>query len=157
MSRLIISQASVASLPSLNRLLVRAVQKYFTYFPESVRNQVIKEHSVKNLLLAALDPRRVVLVARMDGEIVGYSIGAAPTTGPAQLFWLYVEPAHRGDNIGLSLLSRTLKLLAKRGADSVSIATHDHRRYYERQGFKFVRKSVVEGVNMDVMEFRMKS
>src|SRR5262249_50682668 len=118
--------------------------------------RVIGEHTVRNLLRATVDPRRVVLVAKNSRDIVGYAIGAAPLTGPAQVFWLYVSPSHRGSNIGLSLLSRMLHLLAKRRASDVPIATHEHRRYYERHGFEFVRQAEVDGVPMDILTIRLK-
>jgi predicted N-acetyltransferase YhbS len=157
MTNIVISEASLTSLPALNRLFVNAVHQHFEYFPEPVRKSVIRDHSVWRLSLATVDPRRVVLVAKQDKHIIGYAIGAAPKVGPAQLFWLYVEPEHRGSNTGLSLLSRMLKLLGAKGAAEVSIATHDHRRYYERQGFKFVRNTVIDGVNMDILSFKLKA
>ena len=152
-----IHEASILSLPALNRLFKSAVEQHFQYFPPSVQQRVIEEHSVWRLTLGAVDPRRVVLVARANRRIVGYAIGAAPKAGPAQLFWLYVEPDHRGKNTGLSLLSRMLKLLGAKGAAEVAIATYDHRRYYERQGFKFLRQAEVDGVTMDILTFKLKA
>jgi ribosomal protein S18 acetylase RimI-like enzyme len=157
MGRLIIAPAPLTSLPALHRTFVRAVNQHFTYFPEQVRAQVIRDHSLYRLLLAAAHPRRILLTARRGDRIVGYAIGAAPKQGPAQLFWLYVEPDQRGSNIGLSLLSRMLKLLAEHGASVVSLATHDHRRYYERQGFKFHHRTVQNGVQMDILTFKIRA
>lgn len=155
MSRINIAQAGLLSLPAVNRLFSHAVEAHFTYFPQAVRKRVIQEHRLSKLFLATLDPRRVILIARQGGRIVGYCIGAVPTTGPAQMYWLYVEPDSRGANIGLSLLSRMLKLLAAKGAQEISLATHDHRRYYERQGFKFREKTMVDGVEMDILTFKV--
>ena len=156
MGRLTITQCSILQLPALHRTFVRAVEEHFGYFPPEVRAQVIRNHSLRNLFLATLDRRRVLLVALQDGRLIGYAIGAAPTTGPAQLFWLYVEPDQRGRNTGLKLLSRMVKVLGERGARVVSLATHDHRRYYERQGFKFHHHGVQDGVAMDILTFRIK-
>lgn len=153
MSHITINQANLTSLPALNRIFVHAVEKHFGYFPPDVRTRVVGEHNLARLARAKLDPRRVLLLARSDEEIIGYAIGAAPKTGPAQLYWLYVDPAHRGANIGLSLLSRMLKILAEKGAQEVSIATYDHRRYYERQGFKFRSQATVDGVVLDILTF----
>jgi ribosomal protein S18 acetylase RimI-like enzyme len=136
-------------------LFSQAVCKHFSYFPPEVQKSVIKDHSVLKLMLATIDQHRVILVARQRGRIIGYAIGAAPSTGPAQLFWLYVDPDFRGANTGLSLLSRMLRHLQAKGARVVSIATHDHRSYYERQGFKYVKKTIVNGVKMDILNFRL--
>lgn len=155
MSKIKIQSASPRSLLALNRLFAEAVVGHFDYFSSQVQRQVVRDHSVVKLLLATVHPRRVILVARHGNRIIGYAIGAAPATGPAQLFWLYVDPDFRGANTGLSLLSRMLKTLAQKGASEVSIATHDHRKYYERQGFKFVENKRVHDVDMDILKFRL--
>jgi N-acetylglutamate synthase-like GNAT family acetyltransferase len=134
----------------------RAVREHFAYFPDDVQQRVIREHSLARLLRARIDRRRVVLVARRRGQLAGYCIAAVPPSGPAQLFWLYVEPEHRGTNTGLSLLSRTLQQMEKRGADSIFLATHDHRRYYERQGFKYSHSEQQHGIDMDIMSFAVR-
>jgi ribosomal protein S18 acetylase RimI-like enzyme len=155
MSRIVIAPASVMSLYALNRLFANAVGTNFAYFPPAIQKSVINDHSVFRLILGTIDRHRVILTARADGKIIGYAIGAAPAIGPAQLFWLYVDPSFRGANTGLSLLSRMLRHLQALGAEIVSIATHDHRAYYERQGFKFIKRTLVNGVKMDILNFRL--
>jgi predicted N-acetyltransferase YhbS len=150
-----IRQASVASLPALNRLFTAAVDGHFGYFPPEVRQRVIREHSVGRLLKATLDSRRVILVAWRDNKIIGYCLGSAPKVGPAQIYWLFVDPDYRGSNIGLNLLSHMLKLLAAKGAKTISIATHDHRRYYERQGFKFLKNTTIDSVKLDILTYKV--
>jgi len=157
MKQIIIKEASLLSLPALHRLFRGAVESHFTYFSPGVQRRVIRQHSLPRLVLAAIDTRRILLLAKSGARIVGYAIGAAPATGPAQMYWLYVDPHYRGANIGLSLLSRMLKILGEKGADIVSIATHDHRRYYERQGFKFKHKTLVDGVKMDILLFKIRA
>jgi ribosomal protein S18 acetylase RimI-like enzyme len=153
-SRIVITAAPATSLAALRRLFADAVVAHFSYFPAPVQRRVIRDHSLLQLVRAKIDPKRVILVAKSGRQIVGYAIGAAPATGPAQLFWLYVDPNYRGANTGLTLLSRMLRVLASKGASEVSIATHDHRSYYERQGFKYVESKEIDGVNMDILVFR---
>ncbi len=155
MSRITITPASILSLPAVHRLFAHAVDAHFTYFSQATRRRVIADHTIAKLARAALDTRRVVLVAKAGGHLIGYCLGAVPATGPAQIYWLYVDPDHRGANIGLSLLSRMLKALTDKGARTISIATHDHRRYYERQGFKFAGRSLIDGIDMDLLTFQV--
>jgi ribosomal protein S18 acetylase RimI-like enzyme len=155
-TRLIIAPVRTRELLQLKRLFEQAVRHHFTYFPKSTQQDVITSHSLGKLLRANLDPHRIILVARSGGRIVGYCIGAVPRSGPAQLFWLYVEPEFRGTNTGLSLLSRTIKLMESRGAADVFIATHDHRGYYERQGFKHQSRVTQHGIPMDIMAFQIR-
>jgi len=141
---------------ALRRLFARAVKNHFAYFTPSVQREIIAGNSFLRLARGLLDSRRVILVARTRRELIGYAIGATSRSGSAQLFWLYVDPDYRGANTGLSLLSRCLKHLSARGARAVSIATRDYRKYYERQGFKFVKKAVVSGAEMDILTFIFK-
>ncbi len=143
------------AIPALNRLFIEAIHQHFTYFPVSYRHQVIRDHRPLKLLMAAINPRRIILTAYHDGAMVGYAIGSVPTNGVGQLYWLYVAPERRGENTGLALLSRMLKLQQQRGAHQVILSTHDHRRYYERQGFTQIETRHVDGVDLDIMSFRM--
>ena len=153
----VITPLKLRSIPALNRLFTEAVRQHFTYFTEEAQHRLIKDHSRLRLLMAYIDPRRTILTAHCDGLLVGYAIGSVPRGGAGELFWLYVDPAQRGANIGLSLLSRMIRLQEQKGAKTVTLSTHDHRRYYERQGFVFVRPETVDGVSMDVMQFKLGS
>jgi ribosomal protein S18 acetylase RimI-like enzyme len=156
-TKIVIAPVRVRELFTLRRLFARAVREHFAYFSPQVQKEIVANHSLLRLTRAAFNDRRVVLVARTPQKIIGYAIGAAPVTGPAQLFWLYVEPDYRGANTGLSLLSRALKQLSDTGAEVVSIATRDYRKYYERQGFKFVTRTIVHGTEMDILTFEFKN
>ena len=142
-------------IPAVHQLFVQAVRQHFGYFDEAVQNQVIHDHRPLKLALAKVHKRRLVLSAHYGGELVGYAIGAVPTGGHGQIYWLYVDPSRRGKNTGLALLSRMLKLQRALGAYEISLATHDHRRYYERQGFSWREAELVNGVRMDIMTFRL--
>jgi N-acetylglutamate synthase-like GNAT family acetyltransferase len=157
LSRTIITEASLIHLPALSRLFAEAVRVHFAYFPAEIQDRLIREHGLYNFAKAVIHPRRIVLVARQGRRIIGYALGHVPESGEGQLYWLYVDPAHRGQNTGLSLLSRMLKTQGRKGAHQVMLATHDHRRYYERQGFIFVENQQVDGVPMAVMTFRLGS
>jgi len=155
MQNTVIEEATVASLPALNRLFTEAVNAHFSYFPAGVRRRVIQEHSVRHLFQAVLDGRRAIVIARRGNNLIGYCLGAAPHRGPAQIYWLYVEPNYRGSGTGRHLLEKNLDILKKKGARNISIATHDHRGFYERQGFVFVKKTEVDSVDMDILTYEV--
>lgn len=136
-------------------MFVVAVRSHFAYFPVLAQERVIRNHRQFKLLLAAVHPRRVILTACHGGEMVGYAIGSVPKNGQGQLFWLYVDPSRRGKNTGLALLSRMLRVQQQLGAVNVTLATHDHRRYYERQGFVWRDSCSVDDVRMDIMTFNL--
>lgn len=155
MNRITITEAGLADLRALRRLFVAAVRAHFSYFPKPVQDRVIRDHGLLHLAKAIVHPRRTILVARNGRRLVGYAIGALPTHGSAQLYWLYVDPDCRGRNIGVSLLTKSLKDLSRKGAGEVALATHDHRVYYERQGAVWYESREVDGVPMDVMIFHV--
>jgi len=150
----IIIPIKLRDIPALHRMFVSAVRSHFAYFPAIEQDQVIRNHRPLKLLLAAIHPRRIILTAHHGGELVGYAIGSVPKNGKGQLFWLFVDPSRRGRNTGLTLLSRMLRMQSQLGATEVSLATHDHRRYYERQGFVWCDAYPVDGVRMDIMTFK---
>ncbi len=153
MGQPVIKETSVTALPALGKLFARAVDQHFTYFAEPVRTAVKRNHSFSRLLKARADRRRVILTAIYEGRIIGYAIGAAPKNGPAQLFWLYVEPDYRRYGVGRALLRAMVAALLARGAATIAVATYDHRNFYVHQGFEFVRSTPIDGVKMDVLKY----
>lgn len=118
-------------------------------------NQVIADNNLRQLYKAWLLPRRILLGAwTAQGELVGYVIGSV-VNSDAQLYWLYVAPETRGKNVGLRLLTRMCRESSRRGARRLALSTHDHRAYYERQGFKHRARRTMHGVPMDIMELQI--
>jgi GNAT superfamily N-acetyltransferase len=153
MGQPVIKETSLSALPALGKLFARAVDQHFTYIAEPVRAKVKRNHSFAQLLRARADRRRVLLTASYEGRIIGYAIGAAPKEGPAQLFWLYVEPEYRRFGVGRALLKAMVQTLISRGARTIAVATYDHRDFYAHQGFTFVRSTPIDGVKMDVLKY----
>ena len=151
--KIVIKRLPVSRLNDLHRLFAAAVRTSFTYFDDEVQTRTIRDHSPRRLLQAVINPRRIVLSAWRGDELMGYAIGSVPRDGSGQLYWLYVAPSGRGSNTGLALLSRLLRRERELGAHSVTLATHDHRHYYERQGFRYLENRLVEGLPMDIMRY----
>jgi GNAT superfamily N-acetyltransferase len=93
------------------------------------------------------DPDAFVLVAEIDGALVGYALVTfhdaddSHRTGDrfAELQSLLVLDDHRGEGIGSALLHAVYERVRARGAEEMIIgvlATNDRvRRLYEREGF----------------------
>ena len=152
-NKIIIQRLPLLQVVSLRQLFTDAVHSSFTYFNQSVQDKTIRSHSSRHLVSAIINPRRVILTASMGKTLIGYAIGSVPKGRAGQMYWLYVVPGVRGQNTGLALLSRLLKAERALGAETVSLATYDHRNYYERQGFRFIETTTVDGVKMDIMRF----
>lgn len=90
------------------------------------------------------DPRSafahdVVLVALVDGTVVGCLAVTAPAGGQAEVKRLWTAPAFRGRGIASRLLGTALADAAERGADTVRLSVWEWRTgaiaLYERFGF----------------------
>ena len=94
----------------------------------------------------------VILVAELDGKVVGYTYGGMEgwdymqLRGPAgALYDIVVDPAYRGHGIGRVLLDRVVAELAARGAPRVVLSTAEQnvaaQRLFARAGF---RRTMIE-------------
>jgi putative acetyltransferase len=75
--------------------------------------------------------KRTVLVAEMDGDVVGYMTMSAEGMVPA----LYLSPLARGQGIGTMLLDRAKALSPAKVELTMFEPNHAARRFYEREGF----------------------
>lgn len=97
-------------------------------------------------VLAAHQVAGGLLVARLEGELVGFatfsvergSFELDATRGLLSNLW--VEPAHRGRGIGSALLSAVESALADRGVEICHLeamaANEAARRFYRRHGYE---------------------
>jgi N-acetylglutamate synthase-like GNAT family acetyltransferase len=154
-TKLVIRPLRLDMIPRFHRLFHEAVELHFSYFPEAERRRVLKNHSRYKILLAIISPKRIILTAHTNGKLTGYAVGNVPDSGSGQLYWLYVDPDQRGNNVGLALLSRMIRMQADKGAHDIYLVTHDHRKYYQRQGFKFVKNVEEAGVKLALMRFKV--
>ena len=82
----------------------------------------------------------VVLVAEVDGEIVGFaSCGRERTNHPlytGELYALYIRPSHQGQGLGHKLVQESTKELLAQGHQALLILVladnHSARGFYER-------------------------
>jgi ribosomal protein S18 acetylase RimI-like enzyme len=94
-----------------------------------------------------LDPQWVVLVAEMDGAIVGYALGSLEPVNwkilareHGMIQDLIVAPEARGRGVGEALLKRMMRELRALGAERILLQTpvdnECARRLYEKLGFR---------------------
>ena len=76
----------------------------------------------------SVDPTRIVQVAEIDGQIVGFASGGRSRSGgppghPGEVYALYVHPERQGQGIGRALLQAVAAVLAERGLVPIVIWT----------------------------------
>ncbi len=89
------------------------------------------------------DRRVVVLLARLDGEVVGSLTLVVFELLTGVRSWIedvVVDEARRGAGIGMALVTEALRLATEAGARSVDLTSRPSReaanRLYERAGFR---------------------
>ena len=98
------------------------------------------------------DQNDVVLVAERDGQVIGYTYAGIEgydymsLRGPAGVLYdIVIDPAHRGQGVGRTLLDTTMAALEVRGAPRVVLSTAERnesaQRLFARAGF---RRTMIE-------------
>jgi ribosomal protein S18 acetylase RimI-like enzyme len=97
------------------------------------------------------DPVRDILIAEIEGEVVGYTmlvfaepsdpdVAAALTVRPSiELSKFYVLAGHHGQGIASALMTETIAASQERGAAAVWLGVNEENaranRFYEKNGF----------------------
>ena len=112
-------------------------------------------------------PGTAVFVAEEEGEVLGFSMAGAPREPlagyDAELFAIYVLPAHQGRGLGRRLLFAAAAAMAAAGRRSWFLWTlRDNpaaRGFYERLGGSLVaeRTAVVEGTSVQEVGYGWES
>jgi ribosomal protein S18 acetylase RimI-like enzyme len=86
------------------------------------------------------DPQRAVLVARQDGQIVGYAMLIRGANGDAELSKIYLLADFHGTGLATMLMDAALATAADWGAHSVWLGVNQEnqraQRFYLKSGFK---------------------
>ena len=138
-----ISKATEDDLP----IILRFIQDLADY--ERLRDKcVATEEKLRQTLF--VDPRAAeVLIARIDGEAVGFTLFFhSYSTFLAQrgiyLEDLFVDPAARGNGVGFALLSSLARLAIERNCGRVEWAVLDWNQlaidFYERMGAQHMKE-----------------
>lgn len=100
------------------------------------------EKRKQSLLAEAKGGRLCIIVAHDPAEArdVGYCISTLKADGQGEVDSLFLEPSHRGQGIGESLMDKSLAWLDENGATEkiLSVVTGNERvhGFYERYGFE---------------------
>lgn len=145
-----------SEIPSLTRLFHEALSDDFGYFPHQIARQVRRENSLPRMIVSHLKPGRVLAVVAESGRVVGYAIASAEDPRRSQLYWLYVRPSHRGQGLSRQLMEFAHQELKTKGSQVVQLVTHDFADYYRSYGYNLVGRYPIHGVEMHLMELRLK-
>lgn len=150
----LVRPATSADVPTLGRLGALLVQEHHDYDAHRFIGATAStsDHYGSFLGEQVAEPDVVLLVAEVDGQVIGYAYGAIEgydymaLRGPAAVLHdLIVDPDHRGRGVGRALLNAVVAALSARQAPRVVLSTaarnEPAQRFFERAGF---RRTMVE-------------
>jgi ribosomal protein S18 acetylase RimI-like enzyme len=140
------TSADAAALGRLGKLLVQTHHEFDAtrFLPPSPRT----EEGYGSWLVSQIREKDViVLVAELEGEVVGYAYAGVEghdwmsLRGPAGVLHdILVDPAHRARGIGSELLAEVLRSLEERRVPRIVLSTaflnQQAQRLFERAGFR---------------------
>lgn len=152
------SQTTIKKIPvhhggRLHYLFDRALEQDFAYFSPAYRQNVRYTNSRLKMQIGTIHPKRLFLGLYNNGELNGYSISSVQPGMQAFLYWLYIAPDMRKQQLGNTLLHETEAHLKTRKVDTISLITHNQQRFYERNDY-ILNKILTEvdaGVDMYLM------
>jgi ribosomal protein S18 acetylase RimI-like enzyme len=149
-----IRRAAPADLPAVGRLGALLVAMHHDLDPRRfLAATPSTELGYASFLGTQLEePNVIVLVALLDGDVVGYTYAGnegrdyMALRGPAGVLYdIVVDPSYRERGIGQALLAATLATLKEHGAPRVVLSTAERnesaQRLFARAGF---RRTMVE-------------
>lgn len=144
----VVRDATVEDAAGIARVHTRTWQRAYDHvFPTHRLAGLVEEHRAEQWRewLSSPRPRRHVLVADMDGDIVGFaSVGPSedPEANPdvvGELYAIYVLPEAWGRGLGRALMTELLARMRGEGfREAILWVLEDNprtRRYYERAGW----------------------
>jgi len=82
---------------------------------------------------------RLVRVAELDGELVGFSVLLEPSEGACELDGLFVEPGRMRAGVGRRLMEDATRIARERGAARIDVVAHPQAvAFYRAVGFTTV-------------------
>ena len=154
MSETIIRAATESDLEAVGRLGALLVKSHHDFDPKRfIASTPQTPQGYASFLATQLnEPKVVILVAELEGKVVGYVYAGIEgrdymaLRGPAgAIYDILVEPKHRSIGIGRKLLKSTIDELEQRGARQIVLSTADQnesaQRLFACEGF---RRTMIE-------------
>lgn len=151
---ILIRRATPADAPTLGRLGALLVKTHYDFDQRRFIAPTPQTAPGYGSFLASqlTEPNIVVLVAEVEGDVVGYTYAGIEgrdwmsLRGPAgALYDILVDPSIRRQGIGRKLLEATVAALKSLGAPQIVLSTADRneaaQRLFERAGF---RRTMIE-------------
>ncbi|MFB6184384.1 MAG: GNAT family N-acetyltransferase [Haloarculaceae archaeon] len=143
-----VRQAVLADRPAIRDVARRSLTHSYELDDAAIVHAIEEWYSEDRLATKLDDDHRLILVAEVDGQVVSFSESEFGNSGGANVLWVHVDPAYRGQGIGPDLFDETERTLREMGAThlSASVLAHNEvgNEFYRERGFDLVDQYEVE-------------
>jgi len=143
-----IREARVRDRPAIRDVARRSLQASYSLDATAITAAVEEWYDDEAVAEKLDDDKQYLLVATIDGQVVGFAESYLTDDTSAQLRWLHVDPEYRGAGYGERLYEETRTWLAEDDVTSIEgrvLADNaDGNAFYERQGLSWVGEDTIE-------------
>jgi ribosomal protein S18 acetylase RimI-like enzyme len=143
-----IRQAQPRDRPAIRDVARRSLQASYPLGPKTITGAIEEWYEEGRLSEILDDENQLLLVADVDGQVVGFSESTITGEETGELLWLHVDPDYRAEDCGEQLFEATRDRLADRGVATlqsrVLADNHEGNAFYEHQGLSKVGETEVE-------------
>ncbi|MDG5777267.1 GNAT family N-acetyltransferase [Haloarculaceae archaeon H-GB2-1] len=143
-----IRTAEPADRPAIRDIARRSLEASYSLGPHAIIGAIEEWYEEDRLSETLGDDHCLLLVAEMDGQVVGFSESEYTDSGEGNIWWLHVDPAYRGKGIGSALFDATEQRLHEMGASHlhgrVLADNVEGNAFYEDRDFQKVGEETVE-------------
>ncbi|MGM0592079.1 MAG: GNAT family N-acetyltransferase [Halobacteriota archaeon] len=126
--------------PAIRELLTRSLREADQRPADTVDGLLDSLFSEYPLHERLSRPGTVCYVARVGGDVVGFTAGSLALDELGEVRWLHVDPAHRRTGVGTALLTVVRAELFRWGACAIRVAvlaaSRSDQEFLERRGFR---------------------
>jgi len=143
-----VRRARPADRPAIRDVARRSLTNSYSLDSAAI-TQAVEEWYAEGTLGERLDDdHSVLLVAELDGQVVGFSDAEYTDSGEGIVYWVHVDPDYRGQGAGPDLFDETETELRERGASHLSARVLKDNEvgneFYRDRGFDHVGQQDVE-------------
>jgi ribosomal protein S18 acetylase RimI-like enzyme len=143
-----IRQAQPRDRPAIRDVARRSLQASYPLGPKTITGAIEEWYEEDRLSERLADEDQLLLVADVDGQVVGFCESTITGEDTGELLWLHVDPDYRAEDYGEPLFEATRDRLADRGVATlqsrVLADNHEGNAFYEQQGLSKVGETEVE-------------
>lgn len=143
-----IRTAEPADTPAVRDVARRSLQASYSLGPKAITSAIEEWYGEERLDEIVTDEDHQLILAEVDGQVVGFSESTLAGEGIGTLLWLHVDPAFRGREIASSLFDETHARLTDIGADQIQARVladnPDGNAFYQDKGFQKTAEDTIE-------------